>query len=389
MGDIMGRTPKFKLNVGMEFKDEKRNIVIIDREFRKNNKGWSEKWYKYKCNNCGWDEGWIQQYNLLKGTGCSCCCNSPKHVVRGINDIATTDPWMIKYFVNHEDIYKYTSQSNEKVEMKCSDCGNIKTMKICDLYIHKKVTCNCSDGISYPEKFILNLINQLKIDYIYQLNKNYLKWCDKYKYDIYIPSINIIIEIHGMQHYKNAGGHWQISFDEQHEIDMIKRNLAIKNKVHDYIELDCRYSNKEYIKESILNSNLVNYFNFDMVDWNKADEFATSNFIRESCNYYMKHKNKLLFKEMADNLGIHRKTLRIYLKKGRKLGWCDYDENNNKKRIKCIETNEIFNSVSECVRKFENEHNIILQHSNVASVCRKERDHTKGFHFEYIDKVDR
>ena len=57
MGDIMGRTPKFKLNVGMEFKDEKRNIVIIDREFRKNNKGCSEKWYKYKCNNCGWDEG--------------------------------------------------------------------------------------------------------------------------------------------------------------------------------------------------------------------------------------------------------------------------------------------------------------------------------------------
>ena len=43
---------------------------------------------------------------------------------------------------------------------------------------------------------------------------------------------------------------------EQREIDRIKRELALKNGISEYIELDCRYSDKNYIKESIIKSNL-------------------------------------------------------------------------------------------------------------------------------------
>lgn len=92
LGRLLGVISKdFRVDIGSVFKDDKRDLVIIDREYRKNKRGQSKKWYKYTCNNCGWTEGWIDQNNLLaKEYGCSCCSNNT--VVPGINDMATTDP---------------------------------------------------------------------------------------------------------------------------------------------------------------------------------------------------------------------------------------------------------------------------------------------------------
>lgn len=52
--------------------------------------------YDISCNICGWDNGWIAEKILKQGCGCPCCAS--KIVVPGINDIATTVPWMIQYF---------------------------------------------------------------------------------------------------------------------------------------------------------------------------------------------------------------------------------------------------------------------------------------------------
>ena len=58
-----------------------------------------------------------------RNTGCP-VCKSFK-VVKGYNDIATTAPWMIKYFSNKDDAYKYTMKSSNKVLTKCPNCKNI------------------------------------------------------------------------------------------------------------------------------------------------------------------------------------------------------------------------------------------------------------------------
>lgn len=50
------------------------------------------------------------------------------------------------------------------------------------------------------------------------------------------------------------------------------------------------------------------------------------------------------------------------------------------KSIKCLETGEIFVSASDVARKMN------LSQGNVSSVARGEREHTKGFHFMYINK---
>lgn len=52
------------------------------------------------------------------------------------------------------------------------------------------------------------------------------------------------------------------------------------------------------------------------------------------------------------------------------------------KAIICIETGEIFISASDVARKMN------LSQGNVSSVARGERKHTKGFHFQYINKEE-
>ena len=163
LGKILNKiTSKFKIEIGTTFKDENRDITIIDREYRRNeSNGQDCKYYKYHCNKCG-NEDWIIEGNILKNHNCNICTNSK--VIVGYNDIATTDKWMMKYLVNKEDGYKYTYGSGRKVLCKCPDCGYEKEIEINRLYSNKSMSCPiCSDGVSYPNKFMFNLLEQLNL----------------------------------------------------------------------------------------------------------------------------------------------------------------------------------------------------------------------------------
>jgi hypothetical protein len=76
--------------------------------------------------------------------------------VKGINDIKTTAPWMVKYFYNEKEAEAYTKSSRNKIKIKCPDCGRTKDNKvsISSIYYKKSISCICSDKTSYPEKFI-------------------------------------------------------------------------------------------------------------------------------------------------------------------------------------------------------------------------------------------
>ena len=72
LGIILKRyTSDFKIKIGQTFKDDKRDLTIIDREKRaryKKDENFKSntKWYKYHCNRCG-AELWMEEGNLLKG----------------------------------------------------------------------------------------------------------------------------------------------------------------------------------------------------------------------------------------------------------------------------------------------------------------------------------
>lgn len=184
------RTNEFKAELNYTFKDYKRDITIIDREYREI-KGITYKWYKYRCNVCKY-EGWIVESSLIRGSNCVCCTN--QILVEGINDVATTHPHLVKYFANPDDAKTITYGSGTKVNIKCQDCGYIKKMRLYNLY-RQGVGCQeCSDGIKYPNKFIYSVLNQLNIEYIKEYHTD---WSNGRFYDVYVPSLNLIIEMDG------------------------------------------------------------------------------------------------------------------------------------------------------------------------------------------------
>lgn len=304
-------------------------LEILEQTYMVDKNGWRHKAYIVKCTKCGYLYDRPKSENNLKKYGCEVC--QGRKVVQGINDIATTTPWMIKYFKNQEDSKRFTYSSNKKLPMICPDCMKTeKNMAPGTLYRNGFGCKFCSDGISYPEKFIINLFDQLGITFITQLSKNNFEWCENYRYDFYIPHKNIIIEVHGRQHYNDA---FNVKCETQQEIDKNKKDLAILNGVENYIELDCRESNKEWIIQSILNSNLSSILeiDFDNVDWNKIELNSLKSNIFIACKLWNENK-EFTTEDIGKRLHLTSAAILKYLRKGTELGICDYNTETGKYR---------------------------------------------------------
>ena len=372
---------EFKLNINDKLKDNKRDLTIIDREYRKDERNQNWKYYKYHCNKCGY-EGWSVEQSLLKQkTGCA-CCNS-KVIIKGINDIDTTDPWMVKYITDVEDAYKYTHSSNKKINVTCPECGRTKYIVIGTLYKRKTIGCACGCGFKYPNKFMMNILEQLNINFDSEYSP---KWLNGKLFDFYDKDNNIIIEMdgglgHGKRCMSNENSkntketdNWKDNKALEHGIKVIRVNC-------DYDKPDARF---EFIKDNILKSELKIYYDFNNINWDKADEFATGNFVKYVCDFYNENKYKTTPKKMCKELNISDNTMYRYLKLGNELGWCEY-KNLGRKEVKCIELNETFESVAECSRVLTKRFNESFTLNGISRVCRKIRKQYKGYTFEYIN----
>lgn len=72
-----------------------------------------------------------------------------KYVIKGINDIATTNPEMIYLFKDKEDAYKYKKWSTKYTWFICPCCGNEYYLQIQNVTKIGKVSCDiCNDGFS-------------------------------------------------------------------------------------------------------------------------------------------------------------------------------------------------------------------------------------------------
>lgn len=395
-------TIDFKINLGTNFKDENRDLVIIDREYRDNphNKGKHLKYYKYKCNKCSY-EGWMVESNLIHGNRCPACCDSPQVVAQGINDIPTTAPWMIKYFQGgYEEAKLYNKCSMSKIYPICPDCGQVrdKPIRISDIHRNHSIGCICSDGISYSEKIMYSVLKQLNIGFMSQLTKVKFEWCKEYRYDFYFMFNNehFIIETHGIQHYKYTGR--GVSLQKEQENDRLKKQLAKENGIEHYIVIDCKESELKYIKNNILNSELSNIFDLNKINWLKCEEFALNNLVKIACEY-KKNNPDLTTINIGEMMDLNCITIRKYLKRGTKLGWCNYDpkeENfkgsskSGKKSGKAVEIFKddiligIAESTCELAKQSEKLFGVKLVQQSISKVCTGEFKQYKGFTFKYI-----
>lgn len=285
-------------------------------------------------------------------------CNHQKVFV-GETDMWTTRPDIAAMLLNPEDGYKYFSHSNVKTDWICPRCGSIVRDKYINNVTKQGLSCeNCSDGMSFGEKFVWALLVQLECDFTHDRP---IKWSNGKRYDFYIPSMSVIIETHGIQHYQERTlsrfkDRFSRTIDEEIANDQYKMNLALSNNIKYYIQLDCRKSELDYIKDSIINSEINNLFDLSTVDWNKCyQRTLTSNVIwcAELWNNGMKRT-----KDIEEYTGIDRCSIVPYLKKAAKVGLCDFELNYTKNEIsnKNLETicslwsNET-RSVSELMKK--------------------------------------
>ena len=407
IGDNLAKKFIWKYEIGTTIKNNNQNLTITDKYIKnvvcKNGEPRRYKYYKYTCNDCGFTDGNIEESNLSHGYGCSCC--SGKTVVEGINDIPTTDPWMVDYFQGgYEEAKLYTCRSNKKLIMKCPHCSRLtkKEQIINNLYRTHSIGCSCSDGISYSEKFVSKLLEENNIQFIKELTYKDFSWCNTYRYDFYLTDYNCIIETHGLQHYKDSTG-WNDNthtLEEQKEIDKYKEILALQNGIEKYIVLDCRYSNCDYIINSIINSDLSKIINFNNYNFNNCIEFANSNLLKIICNYYEKNKYLKTIEEISKIFHLNRSTIKKYLQEGTKIGFCFYSAKDSIKisskyvphriqPVKIIKDNKtlgVFKSITELERQSLSLFGVQLWSGYIIDVCNKKRKYYKGYYFEYISK---
>ena len=298
------------------------------------------------------------------------------------SDKNTIDPFEIEH-----------GSSGKKVWIKCPICGNEKLITP-NVFIYKGLSCpKCGDGISYPEKFMFSFLKQLNVNFITQLNKTTLKWCRNeyydFKYDFFVSSKEkYIIETHGRQHYEEHGfsAFGGRTLKEEQTNDKNKKELALKNgiKVENYIVIDCRESEIEWIKNSIINSRIADIYNISNIDWLECQKYAISSLVVDSCNLWKLNKSAL---EISKLLHICQSTVSRYLKKGTELGWCDYNgiEESKKHHIRmyrkvyCLELNKRFNSLIEA-GKYVNRST-----SSISSCCIGRTKTCAGYHWMFYE----
>jgi len=226
--------------------------------------------------------------------------------------------------------YKGTTK---KVKIKCLECNNSFKRSFDSIKSGITSCPNCSDGISYPEKLGNSFFNQIGINYIYNSK---LKWSENKKYDFTCEGFKIVVEMHGLQHYEetNWGNTGARTLKEEQESDRLKKELAEKNG-YKYIEIDCRKSDLDWIKNSIMNSELANIFDLSKINWLQCHEYACSSLVKVACDLWNNCVENTM--KIGEIMQLHNSTISKYLKQGVKLGWCDYNvkkiKNNNGKKI--------------------------------------------------------
>lgn len=245
--------------------------------------------------------------------------------------VGETHPELIKYFVNYEDVFKYSAYCTKCVDVICPTCGFKKHQSI-GLLTASGFSCpRCSDGKSWAEKFMFNILEQLKVQFKNEVSKNDkgFEWAGRYRYDFYFKykDKKILIEMDG--HFHDGSNFHE--YKDVHIVDVQKDDLALDNGFI-LIRIDCRYRNVyerfEYIKQNILNSDLCLFLNLSSVNWNLANEHALDSYIKRSADLFnMGIKSP---SQIGKLLGISATSIRKYLKTATDIGWCTYTVINGK-----------------------------------------------------------
>lgn len=350
---------------------------------------------EHMCKKCGYGSNgdWVTMpSHILDSHGCPVCSgniigSAPEYK----NSIFAQEKYK-KFFQNYmseEQMKSNMPNSHTKILVQCPDCGKSKYISPNTL-LRQGLGCVCSDGVSYPNKFMFAFLDQTGF---YFDREHSFEWSNKKIYDFYIPDLKCIIECHGEQHYR-GWGHDVDSLKEIQLNDINKKKLAIDNGINDknYIVIDCRKSNASFISNNIVSSGLLDILDCNIldIDLDKCDEFATSSMVKLSCDMWNNGHSVSYIKEAIKTSGA---AVSRYLKAGKKLGWCNnYTSEESNKRssnrgvpnlknatpIYCMELDRVFESQRAASKHIE------ISDITIGACCRGTLNTANNMHWYYL-----
>lgn len=256
----------------------KQTRIDVNSSYKKNR---TDKAYEYKCLIDG-NIDIISESHINEGKGCNVCTSHK--CMKGINDIATTHPHLVKYFPEgNEQASLYMIGTYNYFYFKCPICGRLKTTKIRPYDAIKNnlevsIGCICGSNISYCEKFVYRMLELLKIDFIKECGFDWLD--NRRKFDFYfkLNDKEYIIETDGYWHTHDNKMSGQTA-EESKAIDDYKDEQAKEHRI-EVIRIDCDFTGLNHtqrfskIKYNIIKE-LAYILNFDKLDWDECNKFAT------------------------------------------------------------------------------------------------------------------
>lgn len=324
---------------------------------------------------------WQAQFksNLYKKYSCHMCAKEGIH-----NDLKNKyNLWDINYDVaklleNPNDAYGLSNTSKEKRWFICPNCGN-RLYKRVVVVTQFGLACNvCSDGFSYPNKLMYNVLTELKINFISEFSPS---WISPRRYDFCIKKCKLIIEMDGeLGHGKRVRNDSKITLEESLEIDKQKDKMAT-NHGYKVIRINCDKSELNYIRENIARSELRNYLNFDNINWYKCDLNSHKSILISVCDFYNKNPY-YSYKMLSERFNINKDTIKKYLKIGYKQNLCPKYSRSCGKPIICVESGIIFPTSTKCAEYYN------LDSSQIIKCCKNINSSSFGLHFMYLDDYD-
>lgn len=312
--------------------------------------------------------------------------------------IAEKRPDLLDYFKYKNEAYLYTCGSDHEIIANCK-CGYEKKIRINTL-VNQGFSCPCcSDGISYCQKFVANLLKEIGVDFIVEYMP---EWANGRRYDFYFTYKNIkyIIETHGAQHYiesfSRAGG--KLLREEQAN-DEYKKRKAFENGYNEntYIIINCFYQNFEWIYKNIIKSNMVKILDFEDLDWELINYRANKSIVFDVCEIYNSN-NYCSATELHKNYyqELSLSTICRYLKKGNELGLCSYNGKENSKigykNLSKRKTRKVlqFDKNNKLIKEWDTieevEKILNISHQNISNCCKGKRKEAGGFIWKYADE---
>ena len=394
-GEIYNKNVKIKLKRKVDLTNQKIGLLkVIELDHEEYIKDKRKFFWKCLCD-CGTIIIKKQDYLIRcreNNIKCSCGCYNLNRKNRIYGSIKEEIPQYIKYLKNKED-ENLSLKSNKRIKLFCPDCGYEKETSV-NHFTSQGFTCPiCGDyGISLGERYVRELLKKLNIKF---KREETFWWSDNKRYDFYLKDYNCIIEVNGIQHYKEKWGSWKKnsrSLEEEQENDRLKEKLAKENGIDLYITLD--YSKSGYFeieKEAKLKlTNILNLQNFDF-------NLFLYNMNKSLTDYICDIWNKEALKSISNMMKItnlSRRVIKTHLRIGTEKGICFYDEKNlnndhlaiNRKEVVCNELNIKFRSMTDCSKYIKENFGTNIEIWRISKCCRKENtniDKLYGYTFDY------